>query len=437
MDIATSFMPLLQVFAVAMTKPTAESLRQLIAGWIFAPRRTVLGMVRSANTNKHHSAYHRIFASAVWSIDCVGLALFDLVTRCAPQGTYLLAGDDTTLARCGLKVFGAGMHRDACLSSRGHTVVRWGHCWVVLCIIVSSRRDPKRKFAIPILMRLYLNHKTNERLRRKHRKKTDLMVEMLEQLRDHVPDENLHFLGDSAYTGPRMLARIPSSIAVTGRIGVDARLHRAPPPRTGKRGRPNRRGERLPNPTEMLVRKGLRRMTLKLYQHSTYSVRVATTQCRLYLAPERPVYVVAIEHLRGGRGVEVFYTTELQDVSAEQVLTRYSLRWPIETTFQDSKQHLGINEAQNRTRPAARRTAPAGFYLYGLIIIWHEYLRRQPGIIVRRWSGKRHHSFADMLATLRSDSLTETKHRIFSAPGIPPDAHKIIAPLERLLQLAA
>jgi hypothetical protein len=437
MDIATSFMPLLQVFAFAMTEPTSESLRQLIAGWVFAPRRTVLGMIRSANVNKHHSAYHRIFASAVWSIDCVGLALFDLVTKFAPQETYFVAGDDTTLARCGLKVFGAGMHRDACLSSRAHTVVRWGHCWVVLCVIVSSRNDDSRKFAIPILMRLYLNQKTNERLRRKHRKKTDLMVEMLEQLRQHVPGAKLHFLGDSAYTGPRMLSRIPKSIAVTGRIGADARLHDAPPPRTRKRGRPNLRGKRLPNPTEMLGQKGLRRMTLKLYQHSTYNVRVATTQCRLYLAPERPVFVVAIEHLRGGRGVEVFYTTELPEASAEKLLRQYSWRWPIETTFQDSKQHLGINEPQNRTKHAARRTAPAGFYLYGLIILWHEYVRAEPGIIVRRWSGKRHRSFADMLATLRSDSLAETKARIFSAPGIPPDVQKIIEPLERLLLLAA
>ena len=42
MDIATSFMPLLQVFTAATTEPTAESFRQLIAGWIFAPRRNIV-----------------------------------------------------------------------------------------------------------------------------------------------------------------------------------------------------------------------------------------------------------------------------------------------------------------------------------------------------------------------------------------------------------
>jgi hypothetical protein len=438
MDIATTFIPLLQVFSDVMTQPTAESFRQLVAGWLFAPRRTVLGMMRSSNnTSKHHSAYHRVFASAKWSVDRVGLTLFNLVIQLTDQDTYYLVGDDTTLARTGLKVFGAGMHRDACLSSRGFTVVRWGHCWVVLAVIISSRRNPERKFAIPILMRLYLNQKTNDRLGRKHRKKTDLMIEMLEQLHEHASHLKLHFLGDSAYTGPRMLARMPRSIEVTGRLGTDARLHDAPPARTGKRGRPSKRGKRLPNPTEMLAAKGLTRMKLNLYQQSTYHVRVATQQCYLYLAPERVVYVVVVEHLRGGRGVEVFYTTDVEETTAETVVRTYSWRWPIETTFQDSKQHLGLGEAQNRVRKAVDRTVPSGFYLYGLIVLWHEYIRSEPGIMLRAWQGKRYHSFADMLATLRGDCLAETKQRIFSAPGIPPDAHKIIEPLERLLQLAA
>jgi len=36
------------------------------------------------------------------------------------------------------------MHRDACQSSRGWTSFRWGHCWVVLCVLIPSRSDPHR-----------------------------------------------------------------------------------------------------------------------------------------------------------------------------------------------------------------------------------------------------------------------------------------------------
>lgn len=86
MGIATSFMPLLQVFTAAMTEPTAESFRQLVAGWIFAPRRNIIGALRATDPTKHHSAYHRIFASARWFIDQVGLAMFDLVATAKSAG---------------------------------------------------------------------------------------------------------------------------------------------------------------------------------------------------------------------------------------------------------------------------------------------------------------------------------------------------------------
>jgi hypothetical protein len=394
-------------------------------------------MIRCAHTYKHSSAYFRVFATAKWSVDRVGLAVLDLVTKLVAQEVYYLNGDDTTISRRGVKIFGVAMFRDACLSSRQQAVRRWGHCWVMLSLIIPSRTDPDRKFSIPIMFRLYLNEATCERMRRKHLKKTDLMLEMLLAVHEHAPHLKLHFLGDSAYTGARMLSRIPKGIAVTGRMGEDARLNAPPPVRTGRRGRPNRRGQLLPKPSQMLEQQGLRRLNLSLYQHSKYYVRVATCECRMYLAPERPIYVVAIEHLRGGRGIEVFYTTEVEQASAENVLCEYSWRWTIETTIQDSKQHLGVGEPQNRVRGAARRTAPTGFYLYGLIVLWHEFVRTEPGIIVTQWPGKRHSSFADMLATLRADCLEKTKKNICCASEITPAAQKIIDQLEFLLQLAA
>ena len=436
MDIATSFMPLLQVFTAAMTEPTAESFRQLFAGWIFAPRRNIVGALRATAPTKHHSAYHRVFASARWSIDKVGLAIFDLIVKLTGQSTYYLVGDDTLIHKTGLKVYGAGMHRDACQSSSGFTSFRWGHCWVVLCVLVPSRKDPKRKYAIPVLMRLYLNTKTNAKLRRKHRKKTDLMLEMINLLANHADGKPLHFLGDSAYTGGGMLERIPSSVHVTGRIGPNARLCKGPRPKKPGRGRPPRRGPMLPKPTEMLAKKGLRRAKINLYSQSSFHVRITSVICRLYLAPEREVKVVAVEHLRGGRGTEVFYSTDTS-LNEEEILERYSFRWPVETTFQDSKGHLGLGEPQNRVRAAVRRTTPSMFYLYGLIVLWHEYVRDEPGKFVRHWSGKQHASFADMLATLRRDSVDETRQTVFSAGGLPPGAEKLIKPLEILLSLAA
>lgn len=443
MDVATSFLPLLQVFAVGMTQPTFQNFLVVAAGWIFAPRRTVCGMLRAAGVERHHAAFHRFFAGAGWSLDRVGLAVFDLVTR--GQSTVFVCGDDTLLHRTGTHVFGTGMHRDAVLSSRSHTVVRWGHCWVVLCVLIESRWLPGRRFALPVLFRLYLNHQAAEKWNWTYRKKTELMLILLRQLEQQAAGngKRLHFLGDSAYTAPAVLARMPASIAVTGRVGDKARMYAAPPSRCpGQKGRPRKRGERLPSPKEMLAQSGLRRTTLKLYQGRPYRVRVAEQVARFYAAPEREVKIVAVEHLRGGRGTEVFYTTETRaangaETPAETVLTHYSWRWPIEIMFHDAKQHLGVDEPQNRTPRAAHRTAPVGFLLYSLVVWWHEAVRTEPAAPLRNWKHKRGASFADMLAALRSESLENTAKTIFSNPAPTPGVRKLFNTLAELLLLAA
>jgi hypothetical protein len=443
MDVATSFLPLLQVFAVAMTQPMFQNLMIVATGWVFAPRRTVCGMVRASGTTRHHAMFHRLFASAGWSIDRVGFTVFDLVT--SGMQTVFLCGDDTLLSRSGTKVFGTGMHRDAVLSSRSHTVVRWGHCWVVLCVIVESRWVPGRRFAVPVLCRLYLSHQSAEKWKWIYRKKTELMLAMLRQLEQHAAQRptRLHFMGDSAYTAPAVLAQMPKSIAITGRVGETARLY-APPAarRAGQKGRPRQRGERLASPREMLQQDGLRRMTLKLYEGKPYRVRVAEQLARFYYVPDREVKIVAIEHLHGGRGVEVFYTTQPHqdggaETTAEMVLTQYSWRWPIEVMFHDAKQHLGIDEPQNRTPRAACRTAPVGFLLYSLIVWWHEMIRTQPARTLRFWTHKRSASFAEMLAALRSDSLENAEKTLFATPDTTPGVKKLFDKLKELLLLGA
>ncbi len=437
MDGLNTFTLLLQVFTDVMNQPTAITFRTLVNGWLLAPRRTIMGMVRASGTQRHHAAFHRVFAATKWSIDQVGLKLFDLIT--VGQQTIFLSVDDTLLARTGLKVIGTGMHRDPNLSSRSFPVTRWGHCWVVLCVVIESRHFPGKRFALPVLSRLYLNKSSAEKWRRVYRKKSDLMLEMLQCLDRHVADsdKSLHLLGDSAFTAPAVLNEIPASIHVTGRLTKDARLHAAVPERMpGQAGRPRKRGDRLPTPQELLNTKGLQRLTLKLYACSIQKVRIAVIDAFTYKSPDRKVRVVVVEHLTGGRGVEVFYSTAV-DCSPAQILEHYSWRWPIEMTFQDVKQHLGIEQPENRTTLAARRTAATGFLMYSLIIWWHETACQHPAPALRIWKGKPRCSFADVLAELRSQSLQSMNEIHLSTPGIPPGVRKYINHLTRLIKLAA
>ena len=75
---------------------------------------------------KHHRAYHRVFASAHWDLDAVGLALLDLVLHLAVavDATVHLVVDDTLCRKHGYKIFGAGMHYDPLLTGRSSPTPR-------------------------------------------------------------------------------------------------------------------------------------------------------------------------------------------------------------------------------------------------------------------------------------------------------------------------
>jgi len=413
MHLVPSFLDLLQPLSVAMTSPSFHNLNTLTTGWVFASRRTVTGMIVAAQAvgDKHHSALHRFFARASWSLDQVGLIVLGLVLALHdavdPGRPVLLAIDDTLARKRGAKAFGVGMHRDACASSRRTTVVSWGHNWVVLCVLIQLPWRPGHPFALPILFRLYLNKDAAKRARRVYRTRPELAVQVLYALCEAYKNKRFHAIGDSAYGGQSVLNYLPLNCDLTSRLVMDARLYDAPPVRKpGQNGRPRIRGQRLDSPEQMLRRR-LKRQEMTLYGRPT-KMRIADTSARVHKTPDRPLRVVAVEPLTGKRGRQAFYST-VHDADAQQVLAWYAMRWAIEVTFHDAKQHLGFEQPQGWTAKAAQRTAPLAMLLYTLVILWfHHHGQHLYKPIDRPWyRGKTHPSFADMLGTLKSASLRE------------------------------
>ena len=408
MYLVTSFVALLQPLAFVMTGPSFDNAVTIVTGWVFAPRRTVTSMIAAAGAvgRKHHSAFHRLFASARWSRDQLGLRVFDML---APwlDSVVMLALDDTLARKRGLKVFGVGMHHDPLLSSRGKAITNWGHSWVVLGVIVRFPLWPQRVFCLPILFRLYLNKDAAVRHRRVYRTRPELAVEMLALLCQARKSRHFHVIADSAYGGQSVLNYLPDNCDLTSRLVLKARLYGPRPQRKpSTNGRPRKRGPQLATPQQMLIERAAR-VELDLYGRRD-RVRLCDTVAYVYAAPERPLRVVAIEALSGGRGQQAFYSTCWQ-ATAIEVLTWYAWRWSIEVAFHDGKHSLGFEEPQGWTRAAVERTAPMAMLLYSLIVVWfvregHRYYRP----LERPWyTTKSQPSFADMLATLRRVSLRE------------------------------
>lgn len=410
MDLVTSFVELLQQVASVFTAPTFNSFLTVLTGWVFARRRVITRMIEAADAvdSKHHSAFHRVFSTARWSLGELGLAIFALIEPWLDDDAVLLSLDDTLARKRGLKIFGVGMHHDPLLSTRKTALMNWGHSWVVLCVIVAFPFRPSHHFSLPILFRLYVNKKTaakNKKLR--YRTRPELAVEMLGVLCKRHENRRFHVVGDSAYGGQSVLGHLPENCDLTSRLGLDARLYDAPPVRKpGTNGRPRKRGRRLPTPRQMLSQR-TRRLTLNIYGRHDRS-RVADRIGRVYAVPERPLRIVAVEPLTGGRKMQAFYST-CHEATAEQVLTWYARRWSIEETFHDAKGHLGFEQPQGWTRKAVERSAPTAMLLYSLIMLWfaaegHRHYRAPK----RPWyRSKCCASFADMLNTLRCESVRQ------------------------------
>jgi hypothetical protein len=75
--LACSFAIVLQELAIVTTVPSFENFVTVLTGWVFARRRTVTGMLTATGIagKRHHSAFHRLFAQARWSLDALGLIM--------------------------------------------------------------------------------------------------------------------------------------------------------------------------------------------------------------------------------------------------------------------------------------------------------------------------------------------------------------------------
>lgn len=435
MELVPGFVLLLQGLSATMTAPTFASLTTVMTGWVFASRRTVTRMILAAGeaAEKHYSSYHRLFSTARWSLDALGLAMFDLIEPFL--GDVVMLGLDDTLARKrGLKMFGTGMHHDPLLSSRSKAITNWGHSWVVLGVIVELPFRRGHYYCLPILFRLYLNKNSAAKHRRVYRTRPELAVEMLHLLCNHRKSKRFNVIADSAYGGQSVLLRLPKNCDLTSRLVKDARLYDARPERQpGTNGRPRKRGERLPTPQQMLAGR-CRHVTLNIYGR-TQDARLVDRMAYVHVAPERPLRVVAVEAVRGGRGQEVFYST-CSEATAEQVIVWYAMRWSLEVTNHDSKQHLGFNEPQGWTRRSVERTAPLAMLLYSLVVLWfaREGHRSWRPLVCPWYTSKTAPSFADMLGTLRRMSVRE---QVSTLALRGPGSRKIQQLLENAVTMAA
>jgi DDE superfamily endonuclease len=440
MELTPSLIALLQPFLPVFTTPTFATFVQIVTGWVFSQRHLFITEIIFSGGNignGHWSRFHRFFSHAAWDIDAFALVLARLVVSLiTPGATLLRAVDDTLCRRRGLTLYGAGMHHDPLISSRQRPLVSWGHDRVGLCIlIVNPVWAPTKVFALPVAARLYRNRQgltKGKKGRAKaekpkadpnHRTRPELAVELIKLAAAWFPDDSLIVTGDSAYGGKGVLSHLPGNVHLISHVHPKGALYGPAPqpdPNIKSKGRPRKKGARLPGMTAWADDPQQAWTELKFDQfglHATVSVK---TRQALYhkSGGDRLLTIILVRDKEGGRPDRMFYCTKL-DWDVREVLSTYACRWSIECTFENSKQLMGLGEQANRVPKAVERTAPMAFFLYSLVVAWfdrigHESVR----FPTRPWyNRKKEPSFADMLGTLGWVSYDEKTEPLLPEPS--------------------
>jgi hypothetical protein len=234
-------------------------------------------------------------------------------------------------------------------------------------------------------------------------------------------ERTLYVVADSAYAGRLLLEARPANVHVLSRLRLDAALWSRPPARrAGQKGRPRRRGRRLPTPQALAAsQRHWRRLTVTLYGR-TLTTQVFTLTALWYAAlREQPLRLVVVRDPQGRRQDEAFFCTDLTR-DAPFILEGYARRWTLEVAYHDTKQWLGLEDPQNQTSLAVQRTAPMAFVVYDLVLLWYAAQVRDhaaPAWVARPWyRQKATPSFLDMLTAVRRAGW----QRALSAAAWPP-----------------
>src|SRR6266699_6107824 len=322
LPVPASLMTVLVVFAPLFTAPSFRTFVMLACGFLAQPgKRTVCGMLTGAGLSRiwPHDRAHSFFSRARWNPDDLGIAAARLVTSLlVPDGEPVeVLIDDTPFRRRGKKVWAASWFHDG--SAQGPAKTGFGNNWVVLAVRV---RLPviSRPVAVPVMAKLVIKGTMSA-------SRLWLARRMVTRLAAELPGRQVHVTADSAYAGAE-LKQLPDGVTWTTRLRANAALHDLPPERTGRKGRPRVRGDRLPSLAMIAATAMFSQVTVTRYG-KTDTIAVHALTCLWYsVTGAKPVTVILIRD-KSRTGFDIALVTTQQNPGIARAIERYAARGTI------------------------------------------------------------------------------------------------------------
>ena len=349
--VPASLMMLLSAFAPLFTAPSFRTFTGLACGFLAqSGKRTVCGMLTGAGLPRlrPHDRAHYFFSRARWNPDDLGICAARLVIGLlVPDGGPVeVLIDGTLLRRRGKRVWAASWFHDG--SAQGPAKTGFGNNWVVLAVRVWLPMI-SRPVAVPVMAKLVIKGTaSSSRLR--------LARRMITRLARELPGREIHVTAGSACAGEE-LKHLPPCLTWTTRLRANAALYCLPPARTGRRGRPRKKEDKLPSLKTIAKNAEFMQVTVTRYGKAETIAAAAFTCLRYHVTGAEPVTVILIRDTKK-TGYDPALITTGKNPGIAPVIERYAARRAIEVTIEDSKQLPGTGQARNRTARAVECCIP-------------------------------------------------------------------------------
>jgi hypothetical protein len=437
------YLSLIQIFAPYFSNLVWQQAQVLLIGAILVPgRRTVTAVLRimGRSDERHFQTYHRVLNRAAWSSWALSRTLLKLLVQTfVPSGPIICGLDDTIERRRGAKIKAKGIYRDPVRSSHGHFVKASGLRWLSL-MLLTPIPWAKRTWALPFLTCLAPSERFYEKKVRAHKKLTDWARQMVMQLRRWLPERHLVIVADSSFAVILWLfelSQLPGQICLIVRFRLDAALYEpAPPHKPHQRGAPRKKGQRLPTLEQVArdTKTKWKRVTIPdWYGQGRRVVEIVSDTAVWYHSgqPPLPIRWVLIRDPKGKFKTQALLSTNL-NVQPVQMIKWFVLRWQLEVTYHEVREHLGVETQRQWSDLAILRTTPALLGLFSLVTLMaHQHAkRRKLPIRQTAWYHKAQPTFSDALALVRRQIW---QHECFPSVASPTGHSKMPATVQNRL----
>jgi putative transposase len=425
----TDIIPLLKCFEPYLSSTLLRQLCHVVFAMLCVPRRaTVLGLSRWTEKGGSYRTLQRLYQSRLdWALLHWQVIKTHLL---AAEGVYILAADEVVVSKAGKKTHGVGRF----YSGLAQRVIPSVSFLAISLIDVTARRS------YPLQIGQILPHPKVEGSRetkptrplgrpkgsRNYVKQDPTLTPELTLLQGLLQDVQAriatlrvkHVVLDGKFGNyPATWAVRQTGLHIISKMRYDAALYlpyEGPKP---ARGPTTRYGDKLnyPSlPSQYLVSTSLEND----YRIETYQMPVYHKD---YPDLLNVVVVVKTHLVTDRRGHVVLFSTDL-DLTSEQIVDYYRLRFQIEFNFRDAKQYWGLEDFMNLSQQAVTNAVNLAFLMVNFSQVMLKPFREHDPAF----------SVLDLKAHFRAHRyLTET---IKMLPD-PPDEHLISRIWRRLTAL--